>query len=231
MAITRIFGSDYLQFDNAKIGIGIVPTALLGLAAGTAAAGTAPLKFATGTALSTPEDGAMEYDTSHLWFTIGGTRYQLDQQGGGHTQNTDLGTTSPTFYLNGPGTQLTDNFAAAVSTIGTGWGNLISLTLANDSVMTFSAIVNARVSSGGVTYGAGFEVKGVVKRGANAASTAVIDSVSVESLGEDLLPGDLTFMVRAVANTAGGTLDIDVSPPTADATKWCCIGHRAYSTV
>ena len=50
------------------------------LQAGTAIAGTAPLKFNTGTPLATPEDGALEYDTSHLWFTIGGIRYQLDQQ-------------------------------------------------------------------------------------------------------------------------------------------------------
>jgi hypothetical protein len=32
--------------------------------------------------LSSPEDGAVEYDSSHLYFTIGATRYQLDQQSG-----------------------------------------------------------------------------------------------------------------------------------------------------
>jgi hypothetical protein len=58
-------------------------TAWLHLAAGTATANTAPLKFTSGTALTTPEDGALEYHSSHLYFTIGSTRYQLDQQGGG----------------------------------------------------------------------------------------------------------------------------------------------------
>jgi hypothetical protein len=56
---------------------------LLHIKGGTATAGTAPIKLTSGTALTTPEDGAMEYDTSHLYFTIGSTRYQLDQQSGG----------------------------------------------------------------------------------------------------------------------------------------------------
>lgn len=51
--------------------------------AGTATAGTAPVYFQSGTALTTPANGAMEYHSSHLYFTIGSTRYQLDQQGGG----------------------------------------------------------------------------------------------------------------------------------------------------
>jgi len=56
------------------------PTAKLHLGAGTASASTAPLKFTSGTAMTTPEDGALEYHTSHLYFTVGSTRYQLDQQ-------------------------------------------------------------------------------------------------------------------------------------------------------
>lgn len=58
------------------------PTAWLHLPAGSATASKAPLKFISGTALTTPEDGAMEYHNSHLYFTIGSTRYQLDQQSG-----------------------------------------------------------------------------------------------------------------------------------------------------
>jgi hypothetical protein len=67
------------------IGVGPDPTAQLHLGASTTAAGTAPIKLTSGgaTAMTTPEDGALEYYNSHLWFTIGSTRYQLDQQGGG----------------------------------------------------------------------------------------------------------------------------------------------------
>lgn len=71
---------------QGNVGIGqTTPTAALHIKAGTATAGTAPLKLTSGTALTTAEDGAIEYHSSHLYFTIGSTRYQLDQQGGGGT--------------------------------------------------------------------------------------------------------------------------------------------------
>lgn len=38
--------------------------------AGTASAGTAPLKFTSGTLLSTPESGTVEFNTDSLYFTI-----------------------------------------------------------------------------------------------------------------------------------------------------------------
>lgn len=64
-----------------QLGVGLVgPTANVHLKAGTATANTSPLKFNTGTLLTTPEDGAMEYAASHLYFTVGSTRFQLDQQ-------------------------------------------------------------------------------------------------------------------------------------------------------
>ena len=50
------------------------------LAAGQTGAGTAPLKLQSGSLNSTAENGALEYDGTHLYFTIGSTRYQLDQQ-------------------------------------------------------------------------------------------------------------------------------------------------------
>lgn len=53
------------------------PTARLHFAAGTATAGTAPIKLTAGTVLGTPEDGALEYDGTHLWFTHGVTRTQI----------------------------------------------------------------------------------------------------------------------------------------------------------
>lgn len=80
---------------TGKLGIGLTPTAILHLKAGTAAANTAPFKLTTGTALTTPEDGAIEYHSSHLYFTIGSTRYQLDQQT--TASNIASGTFSPTF--------------------------------------------------------------------------------------------------------------------------------------
>lgn len=49
------------------------PTALLHLAAGTATASTSPLKFTSGTNLTTAEAGGMEYNGTNLFFTRAGT--------------------------------------------------------------------------------------------------------------------------------------------------------------
>ena len=74
-------GASTLVIKSGNVGIGtLTPTAALQLKAGTAAAGTAPLKLTSGTNLATPEAGALEFSSSHLYFTPAGTRFQLDQQ-------------------------------------------------------------------------------------------------------------------------------------------------------
>lgn len=53
-----------------NVGVGTTsPTASLHLKAGTATAGTAPLKIASGTNLTTAESGAMEFDGTNLYYT------------------------------------------------------------------------------------------------------------------------------------------------------------------
>jgi hypothetical protein len=57
--------------NSGNVGIGTTsPTAVLHLKAGTATANTAPLKFTSGTLLTTPEEGAVEFLTD-IWY---GTR-------------------------------------------------------------------------------------------------------------------------------------------------------------
>jgi len=73
-------GAELLRIKDAtgNVGIGIAPTAKLHLKAGTTAAATAPLKFAAGTNMTTPEAGAMEFDGTNLFITQGdGTRKTL----------------------------------------------------------------------------------------------------------------------------------------------------------
>jgi hypothetical protein len=66
-------GTIILQPDGGNVGIGVpAPTAILNLPAGTAAAGTAPLKLTSGVNLGTPEAGAIEYDGTNLYFTDSG---------------------------------------------------------------------------------------------------------------------------------------------------------------
>lgn len=68
--------SKYFTFSTAgRFGINVTaPTAVLHLAAGTATANTAPLKLSAGTNLTTPENGAFEFDGTNLYFTVGGVR-------------------------------------------------------------------------------------------------------------------------------------------------------------
>jgi len=110
--LSIISNADIIMTPTGGVGIGTAsPTAKVHIKAGTAAANTAPLKLTAGVALGTPEDGALEYHTSHLYFTIGSNRYQLDQQSGGGsftliTVEVDLGTiprTSGSFTITSTG--------------------------------------------------------------------------------------------------------------------------------
>jgi hypothetical protein len=71
---------------NGNVGIGTtVPTAKLHLPAGTASASTAPLKFepTAATKMTTPENGAMEFDGTDYYLTAGGTRNKISTSSGG----------------------------------------------------------------------------------------------------------------------------------------------------
>jgi len=74
---------------NGKVGTGAVtPTADLHLGAGTATANTAPLKFTSGTNLTTPEVGAVEYDGSLFYKTPTGTARALNHNSYFYRKNT-----------------------------------------------------------------------------------------------------------------------------------------------
>lgn len=106
--------------ETGNVGLYITdPQARLHLPAGQATAGKASLKIPAGTLLSTEENGAMENDGTHLYFTLGGTRYQLDQQssGGGGTV-TSVGLSVPSF-LSVSGSPVTSSGTLAVSLSGT----------------------------------------------------------------------------------------------------------------
>lgn len=63
---------------DGRTGIGnFVPTAMLHLKPGSSDANTAPLKLTAGTSLTTPENGAVEYDGTNYYATSGATRYTL----------------------------------------------------------------------------------------------------------------------------------------------------------
>ena len=71
-------GNTYVTAGNFGVGM-TAPTARLQLAAGSATANTAPLKFTSGLLLGTPEAGAMEFlnDAYYGTITTGGARKQF----------------------------------------------------------------------------------------------------------------------------------------------------------
>jgi hypothetical protein len=133
-----------LRIDPAgNVGIGTtVPTAKLHLAAGTATAGNAPLKFTSGTNLGTAEDGAMEYSASNLYFTIGATRYIIPV-------NTAAGN-----YSN-------------VSTISNASGSITMTPLAGNSVVINAATVSTTPTSGALIVSGGAGISGDVNTTGN----------------------------------------------------------------
>lgn len=80
-------------YNKTFAGGNTVPTAILHLGAGTASAQTAPLKFTSGTNMTTPESGAVEYDGTHFYGTNSTpTRMQLENRRN-KTTATDANTT------------------------------------------------------------------------------------------------------------------------------------------
>ena len=73
--IANTIYADTFTVGKEKVGIGVAsPYAYLHLPASSSDGGTAPLKFTAGTLMNSPENGAFEFDGTHLYFTIGNTR-------------------------------------------------------------------------------------------------------------------------------------------------------------
>jgi len=110
---------------------------------GTAAAGTAPLKFSSGTLLTAPETGAVEFNTDSLYFTIttGSTRKKVALYDDG------AGATGDLYYRDSGGnfvrlpTGSNGQFLKTTSGLPT-WGNL------NGSFVTSTKTSNYTISSG-----------------------------------------------------------------------------------
>ncbi|MGI9158658.1 MAG: hypothetical protein ACR2K1_02780, partial [Saprospiraceae bacterium] len=78
-AYTLTGGARLTVLGNGNVGIGTTtPTAALHLKAGTATANSAPLKFTSGTNLTTAEAGAMEYNGTNLLFTPSTVRHTVN---------------------------------------------------------------------------------------------------------------------------------------------------------
>ena len=88
--------------------------------------------------------------------------------------------------------------------------------LPNNSAYYFKVEIIANVTGGGNT--SGWELKGVIKRGANAASTAIVGSVTSTLIAQDA--GASTWVVSATADTTNGGLKITVTGQASTTIRW-----------
>lgn len=126
----------YINSTSLNTGFGgnTAPSAKLHPAAGSAAANTAPLKFEAGTNLTSPENGAVEYDANNYFVTANDTRYTLAK------------TLTATAALDFANTSAQTSTDLTITVTGAVSGDAVSLGVPNAAVLTnssFSAWVSA----------------------------------------------------------------------------------------
>ena len=109
---------------------------------------------------------------------------------------------------NATATVLTSN-ASAASTIN-------QVILPNNSAYTFQGTCVANVTGGGTTSGWKFE--GVIKRGANAASTTLVAAVTPTVIAQDV--GAVTWVLAITADTTNGGIKVTVTGAAATTIRW-----------
>lgn len=168
--------------------------------AGTATAGTAPLKFTSGTVLSTPEAGAVEFNSDSLYFTITtGTvrkKVALYDDSSGATGDTYYRDSSGNFVRLGIGsTGQVLKVSGGVPAWGTDSGATFATTTqtTNYTVGSSDTVVFANATSGNVTItipaasglvGYRFYIKRVDGSG---------NTVTVQRSGSDTIDGMTSF--------------------------------------
>lgn len=91
-----------------------------------------------------------------------------------------------------------------------------TITLQNNSALRFNILVIATVTGGGNT--SGWDLRGVIKRGTNAASTALVGTVTTTLVGQDA--GASGWAIAATANTTTGGLTITATGQAGTTIRW-----------
>ena len=113
----------------------------------------------------------------------------------------------------------TTDATATVLTSNTGAaGTTNQVILPNNSAYSFSGEVIAGVTGAGDT--AAWNFKGAIKRGANAASTAVVGTVVLDRIAYDT--GATAWTVAVTADTTNGGIKVEVAGAAATTIRWVC---------
>ena len=114
------------------------------------------------------------------------------------------------------GRETTDATATRLTSNASGAGTTNQVILPNNSAYTFQGTCIANVTGGGNTSGWKFE--GVIKRGANAASTALVAAVTPTVIAQDV--GAVTWVLAVTADTTNGGIKVEVTGAAATTIRW-----------
>jgi len=113
------------------------------------------------------------------------------------------------------GRQTTDATATRLASDANAASTTNQVILPNNSAYFFQGQVVAGVTGAGDTKG--WTVEGVIKRGANAASTVLVGTTVMSSYGD---AGAVTWVVAVTADTTNGGLAITVTGAAATTIRW-----------
>jgi hypothetical protein len=113
------------------------------------------------------------------------------------------------------GRQTTDATATRLASDANAASTTNQVILPNNSAYFFQGQVVAGVTGAGDTKG--WTVEGVIKRGANAASTVLVGSTVMSSYGD---AGAVTWIVALTADTTNGGLAVTVTGAAATTIRW-----------
>lgn len=116
------------------------------------------------------------------------------------------------------GRQTTDATPTVLTSNTSAAGTTNQVILANNSAYFFKGQVIANVTGAGDTKG--WVIEGVMKRGANAASTTLVGAVTVTSSYADA--GASTWAVAVTADTTNGGIKVEVTGQAATTIRWVC---------
>ena len=114
--------------------------------------------------------------------------------------------------------QTTDATATALTSDNTAAGTINQVILPNNSAYYFKGSVIANVT--GAANGAAWSIEGAIMRGANAASTVLIDTPSVNRVATSA--GATAWVVAVTADTTNGGIRVTVTGVASTTIRWVC---------